>query len=122
MRAVAEEAAAAEHERIGRAETVAGVPARPLSVSYARQKLRLGLPAIRDWSLTGEALAGLRVQDARDGSATVGMDSTGSAKMVRLAQWNSQYDQMIGLSEADQVRVLGVQERIYAEKNERRGE
>ena len=120
MAQVANEASRVMHERIGRGETVEGRPATPLSPGYARYKSRRGLPAIRDWTLTGETLAQLRVVEVSPGSATVAFDGA-SNKLLRLARWNAERDQMIGLSEADQQQVLNVQESLYAEMHQRRG-
>lgn len=120
MGAIAEVATLAMHERIGRAVTVQDTAAAPLSRRYAREKAGLGLPAIRDWKVTGETMAQLRVQDVQAGAVTVGIQTVSSAKLIRLARWNGQFDQMVGLSANDQARVLEAQEALYAEKHERR--
>jgi hypothetical protein len=104
-------AIAAEESRISQAINVHDQPARPLSLRYAKSKVKAGGQPVRDLHLTGDMLASLRVVDLESNSATVGFADPGQEAKARH---NERFENMLGVSPADETQVDSDVRNIFA--------
>lgn len=105
---VANVALAAVLSRISRGLNVNDSPAPPLTRFYERYKQQHGKSSNRDWNLTGQTIAQLRVLSATPHEITIGFGPGVNAQtLVALALWNRGDKQMMGLSSANRQEVAG---------------
>lgn len=105
MRTLAEAQMASQKERIANGQNVNDAPARKLNKGYATEKLRRGLPPIRDMKLSGRTLAALDVTEAVPNNATVAFNDPTAARKAHAC---SAIDEQFGVSPKDAEAVMQV--------------
>ena len=115
LRPVAEALAKSEKDRILRGYNLKDQPSRPLTLAYARQKVKRGALAIRNWASTFSLMSTFGIQSESSKSATIGWP----ADQQKKVGWNEKWDQMAGLSENDKRAGDEAADRVWGEISER---
>ena len=105
MNTVGQAAVDSSRARILAGLNVHDAPALPLSPKYAKRKVRAGQPPIRNWKLTGALLASMDVQRTEVNSVSFGFTSADTIKLQKLAAWNQNREQIMGVSPRDQANI-----------------
>jgi hypothetical protein len=82
--------------------TLSNSPAAPLSIWYARQKMRKGKQPIRDWNNTGRTRASMDVLAVGDNTVTVGFTD---AVAARRAATNNARQAQFGVGQSDRPSI-----------------
>ena len=97
LRPVADALVSASRDRITRGVNILDQPAKPLTLQYAKKKVKMGALPIRNLTNTGALMSTYGVQTEDPKSIVIGWDAEQEKKVV----WNEKRDKMAGLSPLD---------------------